>query len=296
MPMGLTLDETPYEVPGVDTTKYNLGNTRTRRRFDAMNEAFESIYSPVFYAPQWQLGQAGTKWENEWQLARGNVKNPELRYADLPNPKTDAGLSRDNKNFGRNLPSMAEPDYQRQAEDLAVVMAMQENDGAGYNDGWGDPEIDYKGAYQFSENDWAHWSGKLYGEPVKGTPNPDVQDAVAVHKFMTHLKEYNGDIGAVAAEHYAGIPAKIRFYDKGIDFTWGTPNSKHPTMMEYVSYINRSYLNYLNTKHDTGEGSVVKGEALPSVTGSNYARTQDERKANEFPDVNFLYKNRGTRK
>jgi len=296
MPMGLTLDETPYEVPGVDTTKYNLGNTRTRRRFDAMNEAFESIYSPVFYAPQWQLGQAGTKWENEWQLARGNVKNPELRYADLPDPKTDAGLSRDNKNFGRNLPSMAEPDYQRQAEDLAVVMAMQENDGAGYNDGWGDPEIDYKGAYQFSENDWAHWSGKLYGEPVKGTPNPDVQDAVAVHKFMTHLKEYNGDIGAVAAEHYAGIPAKIRFYDKGIDFTWGTPNSKHPTMMEYVSYINRSYLNYLNTKHDTGEGSVVKGEALPSVTGSNYARTQDERKANEFPDVNFLDKNRGTRK
>ena len=62
------------------------------------------------------------------------------------------------------------------------------------------------------------------------------------------------------------------------------------------SYINRSYLNYLNTKHDTGEGSVVKGEALPSVTGSNYARTQDERKANEFPDVNFLDKNRGTRK
>ena len=57
-----------------------------------------------------------------------------------------------------------------------------------------------------------------------------------------------------------------------------------------------SYLNYLNTKQATGKGSVVKGEGLPSVTGSDYARTQDERKANEFPDMNFLDKNRGIRK
>ena len=66
--------------------------------------------------------------------------------------------------------------------------------------------------------------------------------------------------------------------------------------MSENSFHYKRFLNYLNTKHDTGEGSVVKGEALPSVTGSNYARTQDERKANEFPDVNFLDKNRGTRK
>jgi hypothetical protein len=295
VPMGLYLDDTPYDIPNVDTAKYNIGNTKTRRRFDAMNEGFESIYSPIFYAPQWELGQAGTKWANKYQMNRGNVENPELRYADVPNPETDAGLSRGNPNFGRNLPSMATPDYEEQARDLAVVMAMQENDGAGYDDGWGDPTVKYNGAYQFSENDWAYWSNDLYGEPVTGKPNPDVQDAVAEHKFKFFLEKYDGDIGAVAAEHYAGIPAKIRFYDKGIDFTHGKPNSEHPTMMEYVSYINRSYLNYLNTKQSSGTGSVVKGEGLPSVTGANYARTKEERLAYELPDTNFLDKNRGLR-
>ena len=285
-PMGLYLDTTPYEIPGVDTNKYNKGNTVTKRRYDAINETFENIYSPVFYSPEWRTGQEGTRWEpkgtepddvKHMYQTRGNVVNPELRYADSPKRVQDHQLGQ----MSSDLDSVP---LDKQAEALAVVIAKQENNiggregtDAGYKTNWGIPEKHY-GAYQFSQRNWDYWSEQLTGKKVEGEPSADMQDAVATLKFKTLLKQYHGDIGAVAAEHYSGDPAKRQFYDKGLDYARVSPESEHPTMMEYVSYINRAYANYLLT------GEIEKGENINSPTGSGYARTKDERLANKTPE------------
>tara|TARA_B100000287_G_scaffold422648_1_gene464894 strand:- start:1102 stop:2385 length:1284 start_codon:yes stop_codon:yes gene_type:complete len=287
-PMGLYLDVTPYEIPGVDTTKYTRSNTITKRRFDAVNEAMENIYSPVFYSPEWRTGQEGTRWEpkgtepndvKHMYQTRGNVVNPELRYADQPRRIQDHQLAQMFKPADLNSFTLDE-----MAKALAVVIAKQENniggvdgDDIGYNTNWGKPDKHY-GAYQFSQKNWDYWSEKLTGESIKGTPSADVQDAVAELKFKTLLDDFDGDVGAVAAEHYSGDPVRRRFYNNGLDYARVSPQSEHPTMMEYVSYINRAYIHYLLT------GEIEKGEGIDSSTGSGYARTRDERLAHETPE------------
>ena len=277
VPMGLYLDRTPYDIPNVDTNKYHQPSNITYDRFNTMNEVFETIYSPIFYEPEWSESQ---QLPGGRALVRGDVQNPELRWSNVRKeaPFRDANMVLPREN-NRQL-----------AEDLAKVMALQESD-FDYNIGWNDDHY-YLGAYQFSPENWIAWRDRWLadgtsiggkGQTVSSTPSPDHQDAIARYKFEKMLDKMDGDIGAVAVEHVSGEPAVYRYYLKGLDFIWDNrteaqkdPNSpkarppaeegNHPTAFEYAGYINRSLWHYMKTNE------LVKGHDLNPFYGDGYER------------------------